>query len=216
MIFALVAVDDQDDPSHHQPQAEPHSRRRTPARRRHQGSRCTRSRRTPRHAGSKIRRVPSSADRAERRCTRSAGGVAPRSRADSAFARPAATGSPRRSTRSPGGGGTRRDPGPTMPGSGPSGRVSSERRLVSVLFCDLVDSPVWPNRSILKRYATCCRATSRRPGDRGAIRRGNREVHRRCRSGRLGQPGREEDDAERAVRSALEIVAAVPELRRPV
>ena len=45
-----------------------------------------------------------------------------------------------------------------------------------------------------------------------AVRRDGREVHRRRGDGRLGTPVATEDDAERAVRAALDLVAAVSAL----
>ena len=44
------------------------------------------------------------------------------------------------------------------------------------------------------------------------LRRHGREVHRRCRDGGLGTPIATEDDAERAVRAGLDLVAAVAAL----
>jgi class 3 adenylate cyclase/tetratricopeptide (TPR) repeat protein len=90
----------------------------------------------------------------------------------------------------------------------------SERRLVSVLFCDLENFTTLAEsldpeevRDILSRYFEAAREIVARHG--GAIEKfiGDAVV------GVWGTPVAREDDAERAVRAALEIVAAVAALR---
>ena len=90
----------------------------------------------------------------------------------------------------------------------------SERRLVSVLFCDLENftglaESLDPEevRDILSRYFEAARGIVARFG--GTIEKfiGDAVV------GVWGTPVAREDDAERAVRAALEIVAAVASLR---
>jgi class 3 adenylate cyclase/tetratricopeptide (TPR) repeat protein len=114
----------------------------------------------------------------------------------------------------------------TAPGQhvqGPSARIaeptaplpsSSERRLVSVLFCDLVDftglaESLDPEevRDVLSRYFESAREIVARYG--GSIEKfiGDAVV------AVWGSPVAREDDAERAVRAALEIVDAVGDLR---
>ena len=97
--------------------------------------------------------------------------------------------------------------------SPPTG-ASSERRLVSVLFCDLVDftglaESLDPEevRDILSRYFDSAREIAARYG--GTIEKfiGDAVV------AVWGSPVAREDDAERAVRAAIEIVEAVAGLR---
>src|SRR5918996_5907788 len=92
--------------------------------------------------------------------------------------------------------------------------TSSERRLISVLFCDLVDftglaESLDPEevRDILSRYFEAAREIV--AGHGGTIEKfiGDAVVSV------WGSPVAREDDAERAVRAALEIVDAVAELR---
>ena len=96
----------------------------------------------------------------------------------------------------------------------PPGEAPSERRLVSVLFCDLENftglaESLDPEevRDILSRYFEAARGIVARFG--GTIEKfiGDAVV------GVWGTPVAREDDAERAVRAALEIVAAVAGLR---
>ena len=96
----------------------------------------------------------------------------------------------------------------------PPGEAPSERRLVSVLFCDLENftglaESLDPEevRDILSRYFEAARGIVARFG--GTIEKfiGDAVV------GVWGTPVAREDDAERAVRAALEIVAAVASLR---
>jgi class 3 adenylate cyclase len=92
--------------------------------------------------------------------------------------------------------------------------ISSERRLVSVLFCDLVDFTGMAERldpeevrDILSRYFDAARGIVATHG--GSIEKfiGDAVV------AVWGSPIAREDDAERAVRAALEVVEAVAELR---
>ncbi|HET6745507.1 MAG TPA: adenylate/guanylate cyclase domain-containing protein, partial [Candidatus Limnocylindria bacterium] len=102
---------------------------------------------------------------------------------------------------------------PTADSSSPF-RAASERRLVSVLFCDLVDftglaESLDPEevRDILSRYFEAAREIVARHG--GTIEKfiGDAVV------AVWGSPLAREDDAERAVRAALEVVDAVAEVR---
>jgi class 3 adenylate cyclase/tetratricopeptide (TPR) repeat protein len=97
---------------------------------------------------------------------------------------------------------------------GQPSEAPSERRLVSVLFCDLENftglaESLDPEevRDVLSRYFEAARAIVARFG--GTIEKfiGDAVV------GVWGTPVAREDDAERAVRAALEIVAAVAALR---
>ena len=93
--------------------------------------------------------------------------------------------------------------------------AAAERRLVSVLFADLVGFTTLPPkardaeemRELLSRYFETARTRDR------ALRRHGREVHRRRVMAVWGAPVAQEDDAERAVRAALDLVAAVPGAR---
>ncbi|HKO34305.1 MAG TPA: adenylate/guanylate cyclase domain-containing protein, partial [Candidatus Limnocylindria bacterium] len=96
----------------------------------------------------------------------------------------------------------------------PAAEAPSERRLVSVLFCDLENftglaESLDPEevRDILSRYFEAARGIMARFG--GTIEKfiGDAVV------GVWGTPVAREDDAERAVRAALEIVSAVASLR---
>ena len=101
-------------------------------------------------------------------------------------------------------------PAPPSPPAVPA----AERRLVTVLFADLVGFTTLSEardaeemRDLLSRYFEHV-ATLIEP-----LRRNGREVHRRRGHGRLGHPTATEDDAERAVRAALDLVArSVPEV----
>ena len=103
------------------------------------------------------------------------------------------------------------------PRSSPKVAQSAERRHLTVLFCDLVGSTslsaqLDPEelRKILFNFQRCC-------GD--AIRRYDGHIARLMGDGILayfGFPSAHEDDAERAVKAALEIVESVPALVIPV
>ena len=98
----------------------------------------------------------------------------------------------------------------------------AERRLVSVLFADLVGFTASEARDAEER-ASCCRGTSSRAT---LIARYGGTVEKFIGDAVMavwGAPVATEDDAERAVRAALDLVAAVaalgdevgvPELRR--
>jgi hypothetical protein len=101
--------------------------------------------------------------------------------------------------------------------SPPTAAQSAERRHLTVLFCDLVGSTslsaqLDPEelRKILFDFQRCC-------GD--AIRRYDGHIARLMGDGVLayfGFPSAHEDDAERAVRGALEIVESVSALAIPI
>src|SRR3954447_25404797 len=95
----------------------------------------------------------------------------------------------------------------------PAADAVAERRLVSVLFADLVgfttvSEPRAPEdvRELLTRYLDACRSIIERYG--GALEKFIGDAVMAV----WGSPTAREDDAERAVRAALELVAAVPEL----
>jgi class 3 adenylate cyclase/tetratricopeptide (TPR) repeat protein len=94
-----------------------------------------------------------------------------------------------------------------------SGEPAAERRLVSVLFADLVGftsaseaRDAEDTRELLSRYFDACRRLIELYG--GTVEKfiGDAVV------AVWGTPVAQEDDAERAVRTALDLVAAVPEL----
>jgi len=99
----------------------------------------------------------------------------------------------------------------------PTGTQSAERRHLTVLFCDLVGSTSLSARldpedfrKILFDFQRCC-------GD--AIRRYDGHIARLMGDGVLayfGFPSAHEDDAERAVKAALEMVESVPALVVPI
>jgi class 3 adenylate cyclase/tetratricopeptide (TPR) repeat protein len=90
---------------------------------------------------------------------------------------------------------------------------AAERRLVSVLFADLVgftaaseDRDAEETRELLSRYFDTCRTLIERYG--GTVEKFIGDAVMAV----WGTPSATEDDAERAVRAALELVAAVPQL----
>jgi class 3 adenylate cyclase/tetratricopeptide (TPR) repeat protein len=90
---------------------------------------------------------------------------------------------------------------------------ASERRLVSVLFADLVGfTPLSETRDaeevreLLSRYFDSCRRIVERYG--GTVEKFIGDALMAV----WGTPAAQEDDAERAVRAALDVVAAVPQL----
>lgn len=101
--------------------------------------------------------------------------------------------------------------------STPATAQSAERRHLTVLFCDLVGSTFLSAqldpeemRKILFDFQRCC-------GD--AIRRYDGHIARLMGDGVLayfGFPSAHEDDAERAVKAALEIVESVPAVAIPI
>jgi class 3 adenylate cyclase/predicted ATPase len=104
---------------------------------------------------------------------------------------------------------------PVAPRSTPTG--GAERRHLTVLFCDLVGSTSLSARldpevvrKILYEFQRCCGET---------IRRYDGHIARLMGDGILayfGFPAAHEDDAERAVKAALEIVELVPALIIPI
>src|SRR5262249_52294844 len=96
-------------------------------------------------------------------------------------------------------------------------RDSAERRQVTVLFSDIVDSTAMSTamdpedlREVISAYQTCAAET---------VHRFEGFVARYLGDGALvyfGYPHAHEDDAERAVRAALELIAAVGALKTRV
>ncbi len=100
---------------------------------------------------------------------------------------------------------------PTAAASTPATESSAERRLVSVLFADLVgfttlseNRDAEETRELLTRYFDVARAVIERHG--GTVEKFIGDAVMAV----WGAPTAHEDDAERAVRAALELVAAVP------
>ena len=103
------------------------------------------------------------------------------------------------------------------PARRPPPRPATERRLVSVLFADLVgfttladDSDPEAVREFLGRYFDVAREVVERYG--GAVEKFIGDAVMAV----WGTPTVREDDAERAVRAALDLVAAVPGLAHPL
>src|SRR5262249_53675040 len=104
----------------------------------------------------------------------------------------------------------------SLPTAAPSSQSEAERRQVTVLFCDLVGSTplavtLDPEdlREVIRRFQTCCAAVVTQMGG---------HVARFMGDGLLvyfGYPRAHEDDAERAVRAGLELVAKVRQLLLP-
>jgi class 3 adenylate cyclase/predicted ATPase len=95
----------------------------------------------------------------------------------------------------------------------PLAHDAAERRQITVMFCDLVGSTARSARldpedmhEIVAAYHKCCASSIERNGGFVAQHTGNGMV------AYFGYPLAHEHDAERAVRSALEIVEAVPKL----
>src|SRR5262245_31605820 len=96
---------------------------------------------------------------------------------------------------------------------GESGRSGAERRQLSVLFCDLVDSTALAARldpedmrEIIGAYHRCCTEQIGKAGGFVAKYMGDGVL------AYFGYPQAHEDDAERAVRAGLALVEAVPKL----
>jgi class 3 adenylate cyclase/tetratricopeptide (TPR) repeat protein len=101
------------------------------------------------------------------------------------------------------------EPSTTVAPAGPA----AERRLVSVLFADLVgftaaseDRDAEETRELLSRYFDTCRQLIERYG--GTVEKFIGDAVMAV----WGTPVAQEDDAERAVRTALDLVAAIPEI----
>ncbi|MDH4334355.1 MAG: AAA family ATPase [Chloroflexota bacterium] len=102
-------------------------------------------------------------------------------------------------------------PAPTAAASVPATESTAERRLVSVLFADLVgfttlseERDAEDTRELLTRYFDVARSVIERHG--GTVEKFIGDAVMAV----WGAPTAHEDDAERAVRAALELVAAVP------
>jgi class 3 adenylate cyclase len=107
-------------------------------------------------------------------------------------------------------------PGPTLSVE-PKLQETAERRQVTVMFSDLVGSTALSARmdpedlrEIISAYQECVAGTVRRFGGFVAKYMGDGALVY------FGYPQAHEDDAERAVRSGLELVAAVTALKSPV
>lgn len=93
---------------------------------------------------------------------------------------------------------------------------SPERRQITVMFCDLVDSTLLAKRldledfrSLLQAYQSACGSVITRYGGRVSQYRGDGiEVY-------FGWPAAQEDAAERAVHAGLEVIDAVKAIRGP-
>jgi len=104
----------------------------------------------------------------------------------------------------------------SLPTAATRSQLKAERRQVTVLFCDLVGSTplavtLDPEdlREVIRRFQTCCAAVVTQMGG---------HVARFMGDGLLvyfGYPQAHEDDAERAVRAGLELVAKVRQLLLP-
>src|SRR5882757_4091841 len=99
----------------------------------------------------------------------------------------------------------------------PQPQYSAERRQVSVMFADLVGSTALSARmdpedlrEIISAYQRCVTETVRRLGGFVAKYMGDGVLVY------FGYPRAHEDDAERAVRAGLELIAAVSALKAPV
>jgi class 3 adenylate cyclase len=106
-----------------------------------------------------------------------------------------------------------RPPGP-LPPIGRSAKDAAERRQLTVMFCDLVGSTALSvrldpedMREIIGAYHRCCAEQITRAGGFVAKYMGDGVL------AYFGYPQAHEDDAERAVRSGLSLIEAMPQLR---
>ena len=105
------------------------------------------------------------------------------------------------------------EPAPTQPAA----RTRAERRQLTVLFCDLVDSTALSARLDPEDLGQLIRAYQASCDD--VVQRWDGHVHRYLGDGMLayfGYPSAHEDDAERAVRAGLDLAAAVGQLRTEI
>ena len=105
------------------------------------------------------------------------------------------------------------EPAPTQPAA----RTRAERRQLTVLFCDLVDSTALSARLDPEDLGQLIRAYQASCDD--VVKRWDGHVHRYLGDGMLayfGYPSAHEDDAERAVRAGLDLAAAVGQLRTEI
>ncbi len=106
---------------------------------------------------------------------------------------------------------------PIEPGSTPTAGAAAERRHLTVFMCDLVGSTSLSTRldpedlrRILHEFQRCCAEAIHRYGGHIARLMGDGVL------AYFGFPTAHEDDAERAVKAALEIVESVPALIIPI
>src|SRR5262252_7277707 len=105
-------------------------------------------------------------------------------------------------------------PSTVAPSTGPEPRDSAERRQLTIMFCDLVGSTALSARldpedmrEIIGAYHRCCAEQITKAGGFVAKYMGDGVL------AYFGYPQAHEHDAERAVRSALALIEAVPRLR---
>ena len=105
---------------------------------------------------------------------------------------------------------------PEPPLSRPATQTEGERRQLTILFCDLVDSTALSvrldledMREVLRAYQNACASIIVRFGGFPARYLGDGVL------AYFGYPEAHEDDAERGVRAGLELVEAVPRLTTP-
>jgi hypothetical protein len=108
-------------------------------------------------------------------------------------------------------------PSPAFETIGPTSKDTAERRQVTVMFSDLVGSTAMSTRmdaedlrDVISAYQKCVAETVRRFGGYVAKYMGDGVLIY------FGHPQAHEDDAERAVRAGLELVAAVGALKSTV
>jgi len=101
---------------------------------------------------------------------------------------------------------------PAAAAATPAPATVSERRLVSVLFADLVGFTTLSEHRDPEEVRELLSTFRPLPRDHRPLRRDGGEVHRRCRDGGMGTPVAREDDADRAVRAALDLTGAVTAL----